>query len=316
MSDLPLVSVAICTYNRCDLLGGAIESVCTQPLDPAAYEVIVVDNASTDETRAVVEAAQARFPACSVRYVLETKPGLSHARNRALAEAAAPYVAYVDDDARVGAAYLPGVLALTQQEPRPDCVGGPILPFYTAPKAAWFRDRYEMRMWGDARRLLRPGESFSGSNMVWRKTLLAEAGGFQTRVSMTATAMLFGDETDAFARVWAIHSTGSPVRLVYDPTVVVYHWTPEHKMRVAYWLKRAFAGGQSYARLHDDGRLRARLAIAVRGIGLVVLGTLRALWRAPRHAAWQNWAVEELPWVCSGLGRLAELLRLPVTVGR
>jgi glycosyltransferase involved in cell wall biosynthesis len=272
-----------------------------------------VDNASTDATREVVAAAQARFPACTVRYVLETTPGLSHARNRALDEGAAPYIAYVDDDARVAPAYLPGVLALTMQEPQPDCVGGPIHPFYTAPKAPWFRDRYEMRFWGDARRLLRPGESFSGSNMVWRKTLLAAVGGFQTRVSMTATAMLFGDETGSFARAWAANPA---TRFVYDPALVVYHWTPGHKMRVAYWLKRAFAGGQSYARLHDDGSLRARLDVAGRGLGLVMLGTLRALARAPRHPAWQNWAVEELSPVCNGLGRLAELLRVPVSVGR
>jgi glycosyltransferase involved in cell wall biosynthesis len=316
MNRMPLLSVAICTYNRCDLLGGAIESICTQPLDPAAYEVIVVDNASTDATLEVVEEMQARFPACTIRYVLETTPGLSFARNSALAEAAAPYIAYVDDDARVAPGYLPGVLALTTQKPLPDCIGGPICPFYTDPKADWFRDRYEARTWGDARRLLRPGESFSGSNMVWRAATLAAVGGFQTRVSMTATAMLFGDETDSFARAWAAGLAGDAVRFLYDPALVVYHWTPAHKMRVAYWLKRAFAGGQSYARLYDDGSLRAKLDVAARGLGLVVAGGARAIWRVPCHPTWQNWAVEEIALACNGLGRLAALFRVPIAVGR
>lgn len=319
----PTVSVVICTYNRCDLLGGAIESVCTQPLDPAAYEVIVADNASTDATRAVVEAAQARFPQCNVRYLLETAPGASHARNAALAQVRAGYVAFLDDDARCAPDYLPRLLAVTSgdnaaQAGRPgllDCLGGPILPFYTTAKPAWFRDAYEERWWGGQARWLRPGEPFSASNMVWRTAVLRALGGFPTNVGPVGKQLLMGEESVIFLR-YAEQVPPERQRVLYLPWLLVYHWSPPRNMAVGYRLKRAFASGQSYARGMDDGSLRARLNIAARGLGLIGLGLLRAVLNAPRHPAWQNWAVEELAWPCDGLGRLAELLRLPVAVGR
>ena len=96
VADSPLISAVICTYNRADLLAGAIESLLEQTLNPAHREIIVVDNASTDGTRAVVE----QFAPDGVRYVLETRQGLGYARNRGWQEARGEFVAYIDDDAR------------------------------------------------------------------------------------------------------------------------------------------------------------------------------------------------------------------------
>ena len=79
------LSVIVCTYNRCDLLTGCLQSLGDQRLSPARFEVVVVDNNSTDDTAAVVEHHQARL--ANLRYVFEPIQGLSHARNRGAAAA-------------------------------------------------------------------------------------------------------------------------------------------------------------------------------------------------------------------------------------
>ncbi len=96
--NVPLISVIIPTYNRCEMLGGALESLLRQKTDDAfSYEIIVIDNASTDDTERVVEqvAAQAPIP---VRYFYHAIPGPAPARNRGLAESHGDWIAFFDDD--------------------------------------------------------------------------------------------------------------------------------------------------------------------------------------------------------------------------
>ena len=90
----PLISAIICTYNREQYLGLAIDSLLQQ--DFAEFEVIVVDNASTDGTRQVVEA---RLPHAKLRYIYEPITGLSVARNTGAKIAQSSILAYLDDDA-------------------------------------------------------------------------------------------------------------------------------------------------------------------------------------------------------------------------
>ena len=98
------ISVIIATHNRADLLSIALESVARQTLDPTRYEVIVVDNASTDKTAALVKQMSTGMP--QLRYIAEERLGLSWARNAGLAAAQSPYVAYLDDDARAEPIWL------------------------------------------------------------------------------------------------------------------------------------------------------------------------------------------------------------------
>src|SRR5205085_9079639 len=93
------VSVVLCTYNRAALLQPAIDALLAQTGD-VAYEITVVDNNSTDTTASVVRAIAPRAGG-RVVYAFEPQQGLSHARNRGLALARAPIVAFTDDDVRV-----------------------------------------------------------------------------------------------------------------------------------------------------------------------------------------------------------------------
>src|ERR1700733_6639045 len=96
------VTVIVCTYNRGQSLAEALDSVAKSTLPEAvAWEVLVVDNNSTDQTRDVVEKVCSRVPG-RFRYLLESRPGKLHALNAAIREARGDVLAFMDDDATVG----------------------------------------------------------------------------------------------------------------------------------------------------------------------------------------------------------------------
>src|SRR5919197_3828903 len=114
----PDVSVVLPTYNRAAHLRRTLASVLGQRTTARRYEVIVVDNNSTDDTRAEVERASAG--GADVRYVLERNQGVSYARNAGIAVARAPWVAFVDDDVCVDADWIETICRTFEQHPEMD----------------------------------------------------------------------------------------------------------------------------------------------------------------------------------------------------
>ena len=99
LSTVPDVTVVISTYNRCGQLRDALESLFSQQSDGVQWEAVVVDNNSTDDTAAVVKSFISRGEA-RLRYVFEPRQGLSFGRNAGIGRAAAPIIAFTDDDVR------------------------------------------------------------------------------------------------------------------------------------------------------------------------------------------------------------------------
>ena len=116
------VTVIICTYNRADWLREAIESLGKLETDGFTYEILVVDNASTDHTKDVVTEVAANV-ACSVRYVMESEPGVSFARNRGVEESNSTWIAFFDDDELAEPVWLLELLASAEKH-QVKCVGG------------------------------------------------------------------------------------------------------------------------------------------------------------------------------------------------
>src|SRR4051794_31877580 len=109
------ITIAICTWNRCELLRQTLQRLTEidAPAD-ASWEVLVVDNNSSDATQAVARAFHGRLP---LRVSFEAQPGTSNARNRALAEAHGEYIAWIDDDVLVSFGWLTGVVDATRRHP-------------------------------------------------------------------------------------------------------------------------------------------------------------------------------------------------------
>ena len=287
-------SIVICTYNRLDHLPAAIDSALQQTLDPAAYEVIVVDNSSTDGTADAVQSLLATHP--NLRYKSEMRLGLATARNTGWQAASGDYVAFLDDDAKAERDWLATARDLLDAAASTDaalvhCVGGPILPFYTSPKPSWWLDKYEIRTRGDGQRLLRQGEFFSGSNMIWRRASLAAYGGFEINAGMKGTQLGMGEETALFRRIWEAETAP---RFLYSPALRVYHWVPPEKMTMGYIVKRAAAVGQFEAvyTLQQQPGIGGRLRAILHTLRTLAGQVPRVLLKRRQYRAVQNWYFE------------------------
>jgi len=298
------ISVIICTYNRAGMLARVLESLDHQTLDRARYEVIVIDNNSTDQTSQLVEAHRGR---ALHRYCVETRQGLAYARNRGVREADGHYVGFIDDDGEAKADWLERALDCLTSPSLPLAVGGPVLPLYDAPKPEWFKDEYETRWKGDQPRCLIPGESLSGSNMFFRRDIVQRCGGFDVRVGVCGDVLSVGEETGLFARIWLEY----PGALIYySPGIVVRHSVPSFKMHVSYLMKRAFVSGQVWSIQYGPSSLGGRLR-ALFGIGWsMVRKSATALASGRRHRVARQWLAESVAPVVIDFGRLVGCMGL------
>ena len=306
------ISVIVCTYNRADMLANALESLLQQTLAKDLFEIIVVDNASTDTTPAVVKSFQANHPEHNIGLMREDCLGLGYARNAGFRRAQGEYVAFMDDDAQASQDWLETALSCFQEiQPPPFAIGGKILPIYNSPKPKWFKDEWETRTWGEQPRLLRKGESFSGSNMIFKKEVLQAYGGFDTRVGVKGVYLSVGEETGLFQRIWQEEGAAC---FYYSPRLVVYHAVPHYKMTVSYSLKRAFVTGQVCLVQNPPDSMVKRLELLVRIVVSVAVYTLLAL--IPRREYWAlpYWAVTCLTPIAAEIGRFVGCIGLFIQV--
>jgi GT2 family glycosyltransferase len=215
--EFPPASVAICTRERPDDLTRALKAVAA--LDPPPAEVLVIDNApSTPRTREVAAA----FPSC--RYVREDRRGLDAARNRALAEARSPIVAFTDDDAAPEPEWL-GRLMQPFADPRVMCVTGLTLPLELETEAQEWFERLSPFGRGFERRLfdgtrddpLAVARAGAGANMALRRSVLEQAGPFDEALD-AGTETRSGGDHEMFGRILA-----AGFRIVYEPGAVSWH---------------------------------------------------------------------------------------------
>ena len=132
----PVLSVVIATYNRAALLRQTLDSVLDQHPDTVPFEVIVVDNNSTDDTGAVVKAKQSTSRS-RLSYVKETQQGNAFARNTGIGHATASIIAFTDDDVTVSPDWVQRIVESLQANPDCGFVGGPVLPLWSGSPPAW-----------------------------------------------------------------------------------------------------------------------------------------------------------------------------------
>jgi glycosyltransferase involved in cell wall biosynthesis len=246
-------SVVIATYNRAGDLRDTLESLAgLRPGGP--WEVIVVDNNSTDGTRQVVEAAAAHFPA-PLRYLFEREQGRSPALNAGIRHAQGEIVVTTDDDVRVEADWLDrageGLERLNC-----DYVGGRVLPIWGGPRPAWLPNRGG-KHWAVIA-LLDYGEQpieFGtrvplGVNMAFRRQSFDRAGLLDPDTGRKAGTLL-GQEV----REWCIRARAAGLRGYYVPEMVVRHIIPASRLNKAYFRRWFYWRGISRARLYAKAGL-------------------------------------------------------------
>ncbi len=303
-----LFSVVTYTYNREKLLAQILESVCNQSISLDSYEVVVVDNRSTDGTRTVVESFAARFP--NVRYTWEEKQGCSAARNRGWKEAVGDYVAYIDDDAKAPVEWLQVAENVIRIQ-NPDIFGGPVYPFYLSPKPVWYKDEYSTFSNGDQPRILSDiNEFFHGSNLFVRRLLLEELGGFDERLGMFGNRLGYGEET-AFLN--QVRSRKSEAIIFYEPKLYAFHVVRPEKYALSWQLRSRFALGRYNYRAYGDSvtKLRSRHVLGFFALPVVIAwqATLGILLRDRKlYPHYQNYIIERIFKNISTWGKLYQRL--------
>ncbi len=272
-----MISVIICTHNRAPLLARAIESLAAQAR-PVPTEIVVVDNCSTDTTQRVVQQLSDRYPGL-IRYVMEERLGLSHARNAGMRAAQGDIVAFIDDDVILCAGWLEELARAFHTHPEAACVCGPAEPEWCAPPPSWMTPELVAFVapgdYGPAAKALRGKQYPAGLNMAFRRESIAELGEFSSSLGHVGTSLLGVEEVDFVDR---LRRGGGEV--LYVPLVRVRHLVPCERMTREYFLERRRGDGRSIARWEW-----ARSSWLV----LLVRAFLRATWVIPRDLA--GWLV-------------------------
>ena len=230
------ISVILCTYNRCRSLATALESVVASRLPhDTTWEVLVVDNNSSDTTRTVVEEFHQRYPHV-IRYIFEPLPGKSNALNRAIRETDADVLAFMDDDVQVDPEWL-HMLTRVFSDARYAGSGGRIVPESDFNPPAWLETtgRYAlapMAMFDLGPQAGELTEPPFGTNMAFRREVFSRYGDFRCDLGPQPGSEIRGEDTEFGMRLL---SGGE--RLWYEPAAVVYHSISVNRLTPDYFLK-------------------------------------------------------------------------------
>jgi glycosyltransferase involved in cell wall biosynthesis len=271
------VSILVCTWNRAALLRRCLQALSELEVPPHLHwEVLVVNNNSTDDTVAVVADFYAALP---VRLIHEPNAGLSHARNTAVANASGRLLAWIDDDVAVDRTWLREHINAAALFPQYGYFGGRIIPQFESAPPTWVRANQAL--------LARPFTSFNlgtrarpfandeapvGANMVIRAEMLA---GYRFDPNLGRKAdQLVGSEEESFFRRMRARGVGG----LWVPTASVIHFTMNDRLQLDYLRSYFLALGQAQARI-GSGVLGRIARLPWQPLGSISFATLAALYR-------------------------------------
>jgi glycosyltransferase involved in cell wall biosynthesis len=253
-----MISVIIPTRNRANLLPAALQSIIEQNLSVDQFEVLVVDNGSTDHTAEVTAQFAGRLP--NLEYFYESQPGLHAGRHRGLNEAHGDVLVYIDDDIRATPSWLEAI-AGNFADPEVAMVGGNNYPDFQGPVPGWLERLWAKPAMGgqgigylsilslpNGRREISPYLVW-GCNFSIRKQVVLDAGGFHPDSVPRELIRFRGDGETHVSR----YVLENKLRCIYDSRASVYHAVTRERMSFDYFRQRAFNQGvsDSYTRLRN-----------------------------------------------------------------
>ena len=265
MPDECDVSVIICTYNRQHLLKTALKSILSQQADGLRYEVVVVDNNSTDGTRQVIESFLGRG-ATNLRYLFEGRQGLSYARNAGVAVSRSPIVAFTDDDVQVAPDWAATIKQTLDDHPEIECVGGKVIPHWPSAPPAWLTNEHWAPLaivdYGQKPFYVNAGHQLCllTANMAIRKHTLQRVGGFLPELQRVENSIGSMEDHELLLRLWSIQAQG-----LYVPELVVSSRIAADRLTKSYHRRWRFGHGGFYAlaRIKEFERSRSGFFLGV-----------------------------------------------------
>ena len=306
------ITVILCTYNRCQSLAKALESLAASTLPRSVeWEVLVIDNNSRDQTREVIEHFCRREPG-RFRGMFEPRQGKSHALNSAMPQAKGDIVAFTDDDVTVEPTWLQNLTAPLQNGQWAGAAGrirleqGFSPPFWLAINGPFDLGGsiVQFDLGDEAGELTKAP---FGANMAFRKIMFEKYGGFRTDLGRRGSSLIGNEDTEFSERLMAAGE-----HLLYEPSAVVNHPVPEKRLTKEYFRVYWF----------DYGRSRVRQAgkrLPIRSIPKYCLGPLKSTLRW-MFAADPHWPLSPQArfyceaMVCQTAGELVECYRQSQTL--
>lgn len=255
--QLPELSIVICTYNRAQMLDDVLESFSVlRPVPDISFEVIVVDNNSSDNTRGIVETWQSRneYP---LRYLLEKQQGSSYARNLGISEGKGNWLWFLDDDVYLDENWLQGVTDVIRNYPEAMAIAGKIVLEFESPEPDWLPDiaynYYGLTRFGEIPRWLSRGEYPVSANAAIRKAVFESVGLFNSNLGRVGNSLISWDETEFFMRLYR-----SGGQVIYTPHAIVRHRITKQRLSKLWLIRRVFSDGISQVIAEGENSTRNR----------------------------------------------------------
>lgn len=239
------LSVIICTYNRAKYIFDVLKSIVDNSFSKELFEIVLVNNNSTDNTEAECKRFQSDYPTINFHYFIENNQGLSFARNRGIVESKGEWLIFLDDDAFVGKDYLQNLTDNLQNYPDAMAFGGKIIPLFEAGSiptwmSPWSYSWVSALDMGNKVQLFKAKAYPIGANMGVLRTCITQCGDFNTALGRSKDNLMGGEEKDFFNRVKAKGGN-----IYYFPTIPVQHIIPEHRTTKEFIGRLALGVGKS-----------------------------------------------------------------------
>lgn len=233
-------TIAICTYNRGEDLEEAINSCLTQDFDPKDYEIIVVDNRSTDNTKEIVSGYMDIFEP-QIHYFHEDNLGLSYARNRAIKEAKGEYILFIDDDAIASKTWIKKIIEVFENDEKIGCVGGKIEPIWKGEVPYWlpekYRTIYSILDYSDELTEMGSNSIPFGANVSFRAKIFRMIAPFRVDLGRIGSSLLSGEESELISRI------RQKYKVYYSPLASVEHKIAKDRSTMKWFLRRIYWQG-------------------------------------------------------------------------
>ena len=239
-----MISIIICTYNRDKYIYNALKSIAENDYPYSGYEIILIDNNCTDNTKAVCGQFNADYPEVVFRYVEEPDQGLSYARNRGVKESTGEILVFVDDDATVFERYLFAIRSFFEQHPAVLACGGPIIPVYETGKPKWMSYYTNLLLGGalyagDKLKPFKNGRYPGGGNSALRKSVFEKYGLYNVELGRKGTGLIGAEEKDLYDRL-----TKGGDTFYYLPEMGINHHIPAKKLTNDYFDELTYSLGK------------------------------------------------------------------------
>lgn len=239
------MSVIICTYNRDKLLPKVLNSLVNQYIDPHIYEIIIVNNSSTDNTNSVAMEFIRKFSEHRIRLIQEPRLGLSYARNTGYKSAKGRFVAYIDDDAVASINWCKTILDVFHNvKPTPGILTGKIKPVFPTAPPPWLSDSLSSLIgnidYSDEPKFLERSQGIGGGNSAYPKYILEKIGGFPSELGRVGNRLISNEDIFVKQRIEDIG-----YRCYYHPKMEIQHYIEAKRLKQKWFLKRFFWQGIS-----------------------------------------------------------------------